>query len=153
MASAKKRPVDAATRDGLRQRLRATGLRATPARLATYEVLWSRATPMTHAEVYAALSDDGMERTTVYRNLIDLADAGLVARTDLGDHTWRFERKHEHDDAASHAHFVCVDCGEVSCIDGVQVQVDGIAPKSIAAQDVEVQIRGRCDDCADPTTA
>ncbi|MEM1031494.1 MAG: Fur family transcriptional regulator [Myxococcota bacterium] len=145
--------VDAATRNGLRQRLRASGLRATPARLATYEVLWARATPLTHAEVHAVLADQGLERTTVYRNLIDLTEAGLVARTDLGDHTWRFERKAEGQATASHAHFVCVDCGEVSCIDGVHVAVDGAAPRAVASQDVEVQIRGRCDGCADATSS
>jgi len=46
--------------------------------------------PMSHADVAGELASHGLDRATVYRNLMDLADAGLVSRADHGDHVWRF---------------------------------------------------------------
>ena len=36
--------------------------------------------PETHAEVSDALADKGFDRATIYRNLTELTDAGLVSR-------------------------------------------------------------------------
>ena len=67
----------------------------------------------------------GFDRATIYRNLTELTEAKLAARVELGDHVWRFEAKragggHKGDD---HPHFVCTTCGEVSCLDDVQVAI------------------------------
>lgn len=48
---------------------------------------------VSHAELAAALAPEGWDRATVYRNLVDLVDAGLATKHDLGDHTWRFALK------------------------------------------------------------
>jgi Fur family ferric uptake transcriptional regulator len=135
-------------REEARQRIRAAGLRATPGRIATYQVLFAAVAPLTHSDVAEALAGSGFDRATVYRNLIDLTDHGLVARSDLGDHAWRFEIAHVA--AQDHVHFVCVDCGDVACLSGVDVSVrraDGI-PRSVSENRVEVQLRGRCDACS-----
>ncbi len=89
--------------------------------------------PETHAEVSDALADKGFDRATIYRNLTELTDAGLVSRVELGDHVWRFEiRRHAHAGAKGedHPHFLCTTCGEVSCLDDVNV---AITPKPGAA--------------------
>lgn len=82
--------------------------------------------PRTHAEVADALADRGFDRATIYRNLIELTEAAILARVDLGDHVWRFELR-AHDPAGRHAeshpHFVCTSCGEVSCLDDVTVEI------------------------------
>ena len=122
--------------------------------------------PETHAEVSDALSDKGFDRATIYRNLTELTDAGLVSRVELGDHVWRFEiRRHAHAGAKGedHPHFLCTTCGEVSCLDDVNV---AITPKSGAAGKpakpaktvkpakprgtrsvTEVLLKGRCENC------
>ena len=75
--------------------------------------LSSAVTPVSHGELVDALAGEGMDRTTVYRNLVDLTQVGLVQRTDLGDHVWRFElrRSRTEGDDAKHPHFTCSDCG------------------------------------------
>ncbi len=66
----------------------------------------------------------GFDRATIYRNLIELSDAGLLLRVELGDHVWRFEaRRNDADGPPEHPHFVCVDCGEVSCLSSVKVRI------------------------------
>jgi len=92
----------------------------------------------------------GFDRATLYRNLIDLTDAGVVTRTDLGDHVWRFELKRgEGDHNAEHPHFVCTGCGDIACLPevGVQFTASAKAPRALRSKGVTVQIKGRCDAC------
>ena len=91
-----------------------------------------------------------LDRATIYRNLIDLTDAGLASRIDLGDHVWRFEVKRQvGDHVLSHPHFVCSDCGTVSCLPDVTVRIVAGkgAPRSLASKNVAIQLTSRCDDC------
>src|SRR5690606_6096292 len=110
---------------------------------------------LSHADVAEALAADGFDRATVYRNLIALTDVGLVRRNDLGDHVWRFElvradAPHER----VHPHFVCTDCGIVSCLPDVTVRIDGDrGPAAAASRALEVQLRGVCGDCETPRLA
>lgn len=137
----------------LKVRLRAAGLRATAARAAVLECMLSAEGPLTHADVCERLADAGFDRATVYRNLADLTDAGLLRRSDLGDHLWRFELKteHEHHEHADevHPHFVCTECGSVACLPDGAVTLRAVkgAPRSLRAGNVEIQVRGACNDC------
>jgi len=131
--------------------LRDAGLRKTGPRLAVLEVLERAKSPLSHGDVAGELDDETLDQATVYRNLIALTEAGLVRRTDLGDHVWRFElvrayTAHE----MAHPHFVCTDCGTVSCMPGVTVRIDGGGAASVARKGFEVQLRGVCGDCDSP---
>lgn len=137
----------------LRDILRGAGLRSTLPRLAVYKQLLAAAGPITHGDVAEALGGQGFDRATVYRNLIDLCDAGLALRTDHGDHLWRFElvskSKGDHDSTA-HAHFLCTDCGQVECLPEASVRVaraSGV-PRAVESRKVEIQVKGVCDTCA-----
>ena len=137
------------TDDDQRARLRAVGLRATAPRVAVLRCLAEQDRPLTHAEIMAALGTD-WDRATVYRNLADLTRAELLRRYAVGDQVWRFESAHGHDHTGpGHAHFVCVECGDVKCIDDVKVQVprSPSVPQAVRAPDLEIQLKGRCDDC------
>jgi len=151
-------PLDAA-----RARLRETGLRCTAARLAVLAHLMEATGPKTHAEVSDSLADRGFDRTTIYRNLTELTEATIVSRVELGDHVWRFELRRAGTHGQDHPHFLCTTCGEVSCLDDVNV---AITPKPAAATPkskprrgrpsggqvtigtvTEVLLKGRCDNC------
>src|SRR5678815_74677 len=86
--------------DELRSAVRGKGLRATPSRLAVLELLRSSDAPMSHGDVADRLATQEWDRATIYRNLTDLAEAGLLRRTDVGDHIWRFEAVTDEHDAA-----------------------------------------------------
>ncbi len=141
------------TLDELKLALRKTGLRSTAPRLAVLRQLLQAKTPVSHGELVSELADHGMDRATVYRNLLDLTDVGLLARNDLGDHVWRFELRQNPINKSvelKHPHFTCVDCGAVSCLPDVQVKVSSgrKSPRAVTQRKVEVQLRGRCDNCA-----
>ena len=130
--------------------LRAVGLRSTAPRVAVLRHLIEANVPLSHGEIFDGLGKQGFERATLYRNLMDMAEKGLIGRTDLGDHVWRFEiKKHVAGHTIEHPHFVCTDCGTVSCLPDTSVRIarGKASPKSVGGRDVAVQLRGRCDDC------
>ncbi len=135
----------------LRERLREAGLRATSARVAVLRTLLVSGGPMSHAEVFESVGDEGFDRATVYRNLMDLSEAALLKRTDVGDHIWRFEAAGDGDsNAIAHPHFVCSDCGVVECLPTGAVSVNQTpgTPSSLENAATEIHLRGICDDCA-----
>jgi Fur family ferric uptake transcriptional regulator len=125
--------------------LREKGLRATPSRVAVLQVLENAPRPMSHAEMVEALSSGIWNRTTIYRNLTDLVKAGLAKRIELGDRVWRFSLPGD----GTHPHFVCTECGEVLCMKGTKVvfRPKDAGPAAVRDRDVEIQIRGECDEC------
>ncbi len=131
--------------------LREAGLRVTDPRVAVVEHLLGQTAPVSHADLCRSLESAGFDRATLYRNLMDLAQVGIVTRTDLGDHVWRFEMKRrEGNHVVSHPHFVCSDCGTVSCLPDVAVRIvrGKHAPRSLATKNVAIQITALCDACA-----
>ena len=130
--------------------IRGAGLRRTGPRVAVLKQLELAAAPVSHGEIVEALGVD-YDRATIYRNLMDLVRAQLVTRSDLGDHVWRFEavRGGESAHTSEHPHFLCTDCGVVSCLPGEVVNVIPVrgVPRSLRKRDVEVQIKGLCDAC------
>jgi len=139
--------------DVLRAQLREKGLRATASRVAVLERLQQVTTPVSHAELAAELSPRGWDRATIYRNLIDLTEVGLVRRTDVGDHLWRFELRDESDRHGNdeHPHFVCDACGDILCLPDQVVQIKAArgAPRSLRRKGIQIQLKGRCDRCVE----
>lgn len=132
----------------LRDAIRGAGLRATPSRIAVLGLLRTADHAVSHGDVADRLSGEPWDRATIYRNLIDLAEAKLIRRTDLGDHVWRFEAVDAAHGAERHPHFVCTSCGSVECLPDVELAVrKSRGPRAVRSRDVEVQVRGVCDGC------
>ncbi len=128
--------------------LRDAGLRATPSRTATLALMLRSSTPLTHAEVAEQLSGEGIDKATVFRNLNDLSDAGLLRRTELGDHVYRFEAIPQGEGQQSaHPHFFCVDCGTVSCLGDVKLTAGSLRRSESVGEITEILLRGHCNDC------
>ncbi len=131
-----------------REALREKGLKVTSARLAVLETLSRSTHPLTHAEVQGVLKDQAIDPSTIFRNLNDLAEVGLVNRTELGDHVWRFELlKDDHD--GSHPHFVCEDCGTVTCLPEGTLNLDEQLKSSGVGKVNQILLKGQCGDCSE----
>jgi Fur family transcriptional regulator, ferric uptake regulator len=126
-----------------REQLRGAGLKITQGRLAVLAELGRARTPMSHGDVADKLVGAQLDRVTVWRILVALTEAGLVDRTDLGDHTWRFELRSAATGHDPHPHFMCVECKSVQCLPRDVVR---IAPR-FGRGVVEVRIKGRCESC------
>lgn len=137
-----------------REQLRAAKLKSTTSRVAVLQHLAAAGKPLSHSEVAEALVPAGFDKSTLYRCLVELADAGLLTRLDAGDHAWRFELRRgssagdEHN-GAEHPHFICLDCGKVECLEDVEVKISPAkGTKAPHLGDVtEVFLKGHCNEC------
>ena len=137
-----------------KQILRDVGLRATAARVAVIKLLASQASPITHAEVVESLAEFGFDQSTLFRCLNEMADSEILTRLDLGDQTRRFEfRDSATRDEFTHPHFMCVDCGQLSCMNDFSIQITpsrGPRRKQLGTI-TETMIRGHCGNCEPQT--
>lgn len=148
MASAR---ISKTRREQLVEELHEVGLRATSARVAVLDAVLRADAPLTHAELTSKLEGNGWDAATIYRNLIAITEAGLIMRSDHGDRRWRFERRSTAGGAVhQHPHFMCTDCGTVSCLPKLEIELPKSSglPRSAMAGAFEVQLRGLCDSCA-----
>jgi Fur family ferric uptake transcriptional regulator len=131
--------------EDLRELLASRGLRITEQRLELLRQLIKVRTPISHPELTERMSGSGLDRATIYRNLLTLADAGVIVRAELGDQVWRYELPRTlTSDHAHHPHLVCSECGNVRCLPAGTVKLHGEAAKSDVST---VQLRGRCANC------
>jgi len=132
----------------VRAAIRQAGLRGTPARIAVLQELRKATSPLTHAELADKLVPLGFDKATIFRNLNDLSEAGLVARTELGDHVWRFEvRDPTHPEGDQHPHFVCVECGSVTCLGDMEFTMASKRRATTIGRITEILIKGHCETC------
>jgi len=138
--------------DALREQIRASGLRATASRIAVLRCLHRTTTPRAHGDIAEELAPEGWDRATIFRILTDFVEARMLRRADLGDHVWRFEliRAETNHESADHPHFLCNECGDVTCLsdESVRIAPGRGAPKAMRKKGLEIQVRGRCDRCA-----
>lgn len=133
--------------DAIKEAIRAAGLRATPARVATLQMLRGATSPMTHADVAVKLGESGIDKATAFRNLNDMTDVGLLRRTELGGNVYRFEEVREEEKDHPHPHFVCTDCGTIACLDNVKLTARSKRASERFGEVTEILLRGLCRDC------
>lgn len=132
--------------------LKSAGLRSTAARVGVLKHLADHGKPVSHGEVVDSLSEFGFDQSTIYRVLQELAEASLLAKLDLGDQIRRFEyRESSARNELGHPHFMCVDCGKVSCLEEFSFQLTpSRGPRREKLGEItEVLLRGHCQKCGD----
>lgn len=136
------------TIDEIRSLIRDTGLRCTSSRTTVLQRLIEAPAPLSHAELAEELVPQGLDQTTIYRNLTDLTENELVNRLDLGDHIWRFEFQGDDDHDDEHPHFMCTDCGEISCLATVELSFgEGEKSSPLVGEVDAIFLKGRCVQC------
>lgn len=128
--------------------IRAVGLGVTGAQVATLGCLRRANAPSTHSDVAESLRPLGFDRATVFRNLKDMTEAGLLRRTDLGGRLYRFEEigpSESRTDSASN--FLCTVCGSVRCMDDVELTAESLRQSGLVGEIFEILLRGRCHQC------
>lgn len=144
-------PLSASTAEAVLPALAIHELRLTAHRRAVLAVLDGADRPLTTDEV---VSLSGVPTSTVYRNLAELVEAGVVDRvTGIGGgdrHELAEPFSHHH-----HHHLVCTDCGLVTDFDPSR-QLEKLIEREVAAllaaSGFEIthhvfDVRGRCQDC------
>lgn len=131
----------------LRERLRASGLRATGPRMAILARLTRETRPRTASEIFHLLGPDHGDFATVYRNLGRLTEAGLLQIVTVAEGVPRYARVEAGTpDQHVHPHFVCTTCGRIECLPAAAIT--GVDPWNRAVDDMMVQVRGQCPGCS-----
>jgi Fur family ferric uptake transcriptional regulator len=149
MKDKEKRP-DKLSVAGAREVLKELNLRGTAARIAVVQCLADSKTPLSHAEVTDKLGELGFDSSTIFRSLTELSDAGLFRRVDLGDGARRFEFAPQGEASSeAHPHFLCLDCGKITCLPGYTFELHAITKGAVRANQVtEVLLKGHCSECS-----
>ena len=128
--------------------LKSHGLRVTRSRIAVLELLIQAERPLSCAEVTGRLGADLCDPATVYRSLIKFVEVNLIAVVSRIDGVAHYQRVMPNQEAHSHPHFICDDCGEIACLPATfnsSFVVDD--HWALAIQQAQVQLRGECPDC------
>lgn len=123
-------------------------LRVTGPRIAVLLTLAAADRPLSHTEVVRAIGDADWDPATVYRNLIKLKDSGLASVVNRAQGQDRYALASTHAASHQHPHFVCDDCGEVSCLPA-ELTYSELTDQRWArsVKTAQVQLRGACPDC------
>lgn len=131
-------------------RLADLGARATRSRIDVLATLIAAQRALTHNEVEAHLERRrDVDRVTLYRVLDWLTAQGLAHKFSGDDRVWRFSITGPGDVSGghAHAHFQCSDCGKVICLDEARMPAIAL-PRGFRRREVEVTVKGSCDECA-----
>jgi Fur family peroxide stress response transcriptional regulator len=131
--------------DAIKRSLAGSGLRSTSQRYAVMAFLMRQAGHPTAAEIFEAVNrvDPRSSRATIYNNLRDLVQAGLVREVAMEGRAARFDAKD-----IRHHHFICDRCGNVEDVDWYDVP--GPTAASLGKRvlrECELIFRGLCTKC------
>ena len=133
-----------------RQLLHESGLRVTAPRLSVLLVLSSAQNPLSHTEVLSRLGETDWDPATIYRNLVKLRDAGIAPVVSRAEGIDRYALAGTHDSGHHHPHFVCDDCGQISCLPAeVALPMSTDERWANSVRQAKIQLRGECPDCLD----
>ena len=122
------------------------GLRCTPQRYAVMAFLMECNRHPTAAEIFEAVNrvDPRSSKATIYNNLRDLVQAGLVREVAVEGRAAQFDAK-----GMRHHHFICDRCGSVEDVGWYDVPrpASRIIGKRVL-RECELIFRGLCTKCA-----
>jgi Fur family transcriptional regulator, peroxide stress response regulator len=132
--------------EAIKRSLEGSGLRCTPQRYAVMAFLLEHPQHPTAAEIFEAVNrvDPRSSRATIYNNLSDLVEAGLVREVAVEGRAARFDAR-----GMRHHHFICDCCGDVQDMEWYDVPRP--APGSLGKRilrECELILRGLCAKCA-----
>lgn len=133
-------------------RLRATGRRYTDQRRELVEVLAAAGSPVSIPQILERRDD--LKQSSVYRNLADLEDAGVVRRVATDEEHGRYELAEAL--TGHHHHLVCARCGrmrDVQVPGGLEASLDRTLDRlarraGFASVSHRLDLIGLCAECA-----
>ncbi len=128
--------------------IRRRGERVTSGRIQVLAILLAEQRALTHHEIEECLRDKPrLNRVTLYRVLEWLNEKGLVHKVVGDDRIWHF-RANSHVSPHQHAHFECMRCTRVVCLDDMKAEYDPPLPAGYKYQEIELRVKGLCAECA-----
>lgn len=130
-----KQKRDTKMNKNIKELFKTKDIKHTTAREAILEVLNLAKKPLSYEEIKNLLKID-MDKTTFYRNVSLFEEEKVVQKFESNDKKWYFELIKK-----SHAHFICENCSNITCID---FELD----EKLGEYEVNsILFKGICKDC------
>lgn len=107
-------------------------IKLTTARVAILEILKKAKKPLSYEDMKSEIS---MDKATFYRNIAKFEEEGVLNSFESNDRKRYFELK-----SKPHAHFVCIVCNSIECIDDLDIGLEGYEVNNVI-------INGKCKKC------
>jgi len=107
-------------------------IKLTSARLKILEIFQNSKKPMSYEDIKLDLP---MDKATFYRNILKFESEGVLNSFEANDRKRYFELK-----KTPHAHFVCIKCNAIECVQNIQINLCGYQISNII-------INGICPNC------
>lgn len=122
--------------------------RLTPSRARVLAALLEAPRALSHAELERQLGETTpLDRVTLYRVLDWLVQEGLAHKIAGEDRIWRFNAMTTAAEPHRHAHFRCLSCGKVYCLEEIGTEFALNLPAGFRAEGVDLTVSGHCPDC------
>ena len=137
----------------IRNLLKGSHLRATSARIAVMHVLMQSKRPISHTEMVHELQESDGDQATIYRTLITFVNVGLIRVASNVGGIKRYEIvTNGHAEQQVHPHFICKECGIVSCLPKTTVISTVDEQWREILRTADVQFLGICPSCPKSNT-
>jgi Fur family transcriptional regulator, ferric uptake regulator len=134
--------------DSVIARLRQTGYKVTPQRIAIIKIFLESSEHLTPAALYDKVHqlDPGVGEVTVYRTLDILSELGLVCLVHTGENIHSYIRR----PSGHHGHLICSECGKV--IDFTKCNLSELEKRlasetGFTIKDHRLDFYGKCQEC------
>jgi Fur family ferric uptake transcriptional regulator len=129
--------------------IRHGGERPTSGRIQVLAILLAeQQRAVTHQEIERRLHDKPrLNRVTLYRVLEWLNEKCFVHKVVGDDRIWHF-RANRQVAHHQHAHFECMRCTRVVCLDDMKAEYDSPLPAGYQSREIELRVKGLCAECA-----
>jgi len=107
-------------------------IKLTTARKELLTILKDASAPLSYEDIKSNIS---MDKATFYRNISKFEEEDILNSFESNDKKRYFEIKDN-----PHAHFVCIVCNKIECIDTIKVNLPGYEINNII-------INGKCNQC------
>jgi Fur family transcriptional regulator, ferric uptake regulator len=125
-----------------------SGSRETNARVRVLAFLLAQESAVSHHQIELNLHGPKIDRVTLYRVLDWMSAKELVHRIVSNDRMWRFRATAGNVVTHQHAHFKCMQCTKVICLDDARLEMyTPRLPIGYQSLENELTIKGFCADC------
>lgn len=123
-------------------------LKNTKIRNAVLGLLIQSTEGLSHQDLSKSLEVD-FDRVTLFRTLHAFEENGILHKIiDLnGTAKYAYTSPENNKSEHSHAHFMCLNCGQVVCLDETFLLNEIKVPKGFVKKTIDVQVKGVCVKC------
>jgi Fur family ferric uptake transcriptional regulator len=123
-------------------------LKNTKIRQAVLGLLMQSDEGLSHQDLSKSLDVD-FDRVTLFRTLHAFEENGILHKIiDLnGTAKYAYTLPDKNENQHSHAHFMCLKCGQVVCLDETFLLNEIKVPQGFEKQMIDVQVKGVCVKC------